>query len=367
MVFQFKSALITFVFAFVTVGWTLCCLGQSPQPTPGSGAEQPGSEVPGTASTGGQFPDQRLPGSVNGTIVDVSGAVVAGARVRITGADQSLSQEALSGTDGQFFFPKVAPGAFQLTVTVAGFAARTSSGSVHPGEVVTVPPIALAVATDVTEVQVGVSQVEVAEEQIKVEEKQRILGAIPNFYISYIANAAPLTPRQKFELAWRSVVDPFTFLVVGGTAGVEQWQGHFVGYGQGAEGYAKRFGAGYADTVSGTFIGAYILPSLLKQDPRYFYKGTGSIRSRALYAIGMSVICKGDNGRWQPNYSGILGSLAAGGISNIYYPEQDRNGAELTFENAAIGIGSNAITNLLQEFVIRRLTPKAPKDDPGKP
>jgi hypothetical protein len=75
----------------------------------------------------------------------------------------------------------------------------------------------------------------------------------------------------------------------------------------------------------------------------------------------MSVICKGDNRRWQLNYSGILGSLAAGGISNIYYPAQDRDGADLTFENAGIGIASNALSNLLQEFLIRKLTPKAPK------
>ena len=61
----------------------------------------------------------------------------------------------------------------------------------------------------------------------------------------------------------------------------------------------------YADLVSGTFIGGAILPSLFKQDPRYFYKGTGSRKSRFFYAIANSVICKGDNGRWQPNYSNI--------------------------------------------------------------
>ena len=230
----------------------------------------------------------------------------------------------------------------------------------HSGEIYIVPQIALAVATNITEVQVGLTQTEVAEEQIKVEEKQRVLGVIPNFYVSYVPNAAPLTSKQKFKLAWKTVVDPFTFVVVGGAAGVEQAQNHFSGYGQGAQGYGKRFGAGYADTVAGTFIGGAILPSLLKQDPRYFYKGTGSMRSRILYAIANSVICKGDNGRWQTNYSNILGSLAAGGISNLYYPAQDRNGAGLTFENAAIGIGATAIANLFQEFVIRKLTPKVP-------
>jgi hypothetical protein len=131
------------------------------------------------------------------------------------------------------------------------------------------------------------------------------------------------------------------------------------------QGYAKRFGAAYADMATGTLIGGAILPSLLKQDPRYFYKGTGSTKSRILYAVANSVICKGDNGKWQANYSGILGGLAAGGISNLYYPAQDRNGVGLTFENALIGIGATAAANVLQEFVIKKLTPSAAKVDPN--
>jgi hypothetical protein len=217
------------------------------------------------------------------------------------------------------------------------------------------------------EVQVGVSPIEVAEEQIKAEEKQRVLGVLPNFYVSYVPDAVPLNSKQKFELAWKSVLDPFSFVFVGGVAGVEQAQDHFNQYGQGAQGYAKRFGAGFADTVTSTFIGSAILPSLLKQDPRYFYKGKGSMGARVLYAIANSVICKGDNRRWQANYSSILGSLAAGGISNLYYPPNDRNGAELTFENAAIGIGGSAVSNLFQEFIIRKLTPKLPNNNPPRP
>jgi hypothetical protein len=150
-------------------------------------------------------------------------------------------------------------------------------------------------------------------------------------------------------------------------AGVQQATNDFSGYGQGAQGYAKRYGASYADLVTGTFIGGAILPSLLKQDPRYFYKGTGSVRSRVLYAVANSVICKGDNGRWQPNYSGIIGSLASGGISNLYYPSTDRAGAALTFENMLLGIGETAAVNLLQEFVMRRLTPNLPNFEPATP
>jgi hypothetical protein len=272
----------------------------------------------------------------------------------------------LSGEDGQFSFANIASGAFKLAVTKAGFATQTYSAILRPGEFYIVPPISLAVATEVTEVRVGLPPVELAEEQIKEQEKQRVLGVFPNFYVSYVRDAVPLTPKQKYELAWKSTVDPVTFAVTGAIAGIEQAQNQFSGYGQGAQGYGKRYGAAYADTVTGTFLGGAVLPALLKQDPRYFYKGTGSTRSRILYAIANSVICKGDNGHWQLNYSGILGDLASGGISNLYYPAQDR-GAGLVFENEGIGIGATAAANLIQEFIIPKLTPNLPNHQTPKP
>lgn len=286
--------------------------------------------------------------------------------MKLAREDQSISQEAPTGDDGQFSFANIAPGPFQLTITSAGFATQSSSGILHSGESKSIPPIALIVATAVTEVRVGPSWTKVAEEQIKEQEKQRVLGVIPNFYVSYVPNAVPLNARQKFELAWKTSVDPVSFGLTGAIAGIQQALDQFSGYGQGAEGYGKRYGAAYADFVSSTFIGAAIFPSLLKQDPRYFYKGTGSKRSRFFYAVANSVICKGDNGHWQANYSGFLGSLASGGISNLYYPSSDR-GAALTFENAAIGIGATAAANLLQEFLIRKLTPSASNHNSPKP
>jgi len=307
-----------------------------------------------------------LLGIIKGTVIDQSGAVVPAAKVTLTEPGQPAPQLAQSGTDGQFSFANIPPGPFQLTVAAPGFAPQTASGILHPGEIETVPDVALTVAATVTAVSVGLSTEEIAQEQITAEEKQRIFGIVPNFYVTYDPHAAPLTPHQKFQLAERSVVDPFTLLIVAGTAGVQQWQDHFLQYGQGVQGYAKRFGANYADTLTGTFIGGAILPSLLHQDPRYFYKGTGSTLSRIDYALAFSVICKGDNGRWQPNYSGILGSLAAGGISNLYYPSNDRDGAQLTFENAALGLASNAVGNLFQEFVIKKFT-KFPARNPNPP
>ena len=353
--------------------WGLPALAHSQQPPVVHGAQSGLPDGPGVgASAEEQPPDKRLSGSINGTIVDRTGAVVAGARVRLARQgdspnDQFSSQEVLSGDNGQFSFAHVAPGPFQLTITSAGFEAQPAAGVLRSGETYIVPPIVLAVATALTEVRVGLSPFEVAQEQVQDEEKQRVLGFIPNFYVSYAPHPVPLTSKQKFALAWKTTVDPVSFGLIGVIAGIQQEQNAFSGYGQGAEGYGKRYGASYANFVSGTFIGSAILPSLLKQDPRYFYKGSGSKRSRILYALANSVICKGDNGDWQPNYSSILGNLAAGAISNLYYPAKDRDGVGLTFEGGAIGIGATAGANLIQEFFIRKLTRNVPNNDPPKP
>ncbi len=343
---QFNAVVAAIIFALACAPGTLAQLPQqSPVPEPAQ-----------TAVADDEADDQPS-GCISGEVVDQSGAVVAGAQVHVSRNGQSLNQDATTGTDGQFFLANIAPGTFDLTITAAGFTSGSYSGMLHSKEIDAVPPIVLNVASSTTEVSVALTRQEIAAQQIKIEEQQRVLGVIPNFYVSYNPHAEPLTPKQKFQLAARTVIDPFTFVIVAGAAGVEQWQNHFIGYGQGAQGYAKRFGANYADTVTSTFIGGAILPSILKQDPRYFYKGIGSMRSRFLYAIAMSVICKGDNRRWQPNYSGILGSLAAGGISNLYYPAEDRNSAALTFDNAGVSIISSAVSNLFQEFLIPKLTP----------
>lgn len=330
-------------------------LGQSLQPsTPGE--QSTSSATPGAAVPASEPADQQRGGSISGTVVDQSGTALAGARVTLARDDGSVTQKAQSDDDGQFFFVNVSPGPFRLTMTAAGFTTQTAAGTLHPGQAYKIARVALAVAGVMTEVRVTPSQA--AEVQLKDEEKQRVLGVVPNFYVTYIRDAAPLDAKQKFQLAWKSSIDPFTFGIVGATAGLQQAANQFSGYGQGAQGYGKRFGAAYADVTISTFIGGAILPSLLKQDPRYFYKGTGSKRSRIMYALAASVICKGDNGHWQANYSNILGSLASGGISNLYYPPQNRNDAALTFESTALAIGATAGANLLQEFVVPKLTLK---------
>jgi hypothetical protein len=114
-------------------------------------------------------------------------------------------------------------------------------------------------------------------------------------------------------------------------------------------------GAAAADGLSDIMIGGAILPSLLHQDPRYYYQGTGTTKSRVLHAISYPFICRGDNGKLQPNYSSVGGDLGSAALSNLYYPQSDR-GANLVFQNFAITTGERMLSTLVQEFVLNRLT-----------
>jgi Carboxypeptidase regulatory-like domain len=296
-------------------------------------------------------------GAICGTVLDANGAEVTGATVVLEGGNGKDQRGATTDDNGFFRFSSVAPGSFKVSVMATGFSNWTSDGmTLRPNEAYDLPPVELRVATSRTEVAVTFTRRDMAEEEIREEEKQRVLGAIPNFYVTYSRDPEPLSSGQKYRLAWKMSVDPVSIVISAGIAGVEQSQDDFNGYGQGAGGYAKRFGAVYADGFVSTFLSDAVFPSVLHQDPRYFYQGTGSIRSRALHAIASVVICKGDNGRWQPNYSNVLGNLAAAGISNVYYPASDREGAELTIRNSLIGTAGGAVGNLFQEFLIRRIS-----------
>ena len=295
--------------------------------------------------------------SISGVVTDSDGAAVADASVVLTYPERPsvAGQKTVSAADGGFAFSDVAAGSFEINIAADGFAAQTIAGTVAAGQQDELTAIALRASVNIG-VNVSSNTVEMAEIEVRQEEKQRVAGIIPNFYIVYGGSAPPLDAKQKYRLAWRTSVDPTSFLAAGIVAGIEQGANTFPAYGQGAEGYAKRFGAAYADGFSATLLSNAVFPALFKQDPRYFYKGTGSVRSRVGYALATAVVCKGDNGRWQPCYSGILGSLAAGGISNLYYPAADRNGVGLTFVNTSLGIAGAAVSNLFEEFLLKKFT-----------
>jgi hypothetical protein len=319
-----------------------------------SQASQPSKTLPATADTA-------APATVRGVVMNREQSVYQGAHVELSTPAESSPRSTTTDPDGRFEFSGVPPGEFTLTVSAHGFAPAKVSGTLSPGRSYEAAPIVLSFAETSGEVEVTASRQDIATAEIKVEEKQRVLGVIPNFYVVYEPNPVPLSPRQKFSLAWRESIDPVTFLSAGFFAGIEQAQNTFAGYGQGAGGFAKRYGADYADGFSGDMLGGALFPSLLHQDPRYYYKGKGSIASRALYAMSMAFICKGDNGHWQFDYSAVAGDLAAGGISNLYYPSSDRNSFSVILSSTAIGIGEGAIGNLFQEFLVRKLTPAARK------
>jgi hypothetical protein len=185
---------------------------------------------------------------------------------------------------------------------------------------------------------------------LKVEEKQRLLGVMPQFQVVMGGNAVPLTGGEKWRLALHTAIDPFYIgwaFVIGG--GYGELVGDNNGYGWGPDGYIKRVGASYADNVNGALIGNALLPQLLHQDPRYFRKGTGSIKSRFLYAALSTVVCHGDNGKRQANVSNVLGNFVSGAISNWYYPANER-GIALTLENGTSVTLFGALGGQILEF-----------------
>jgi hypothetical protein len=324
--------------------------------------------VPSPSDLGAQLPDPSAavsPGNITGTITDTDADAVVNAHVILENAESKTIETVASDDGGAFRFPSVPPGSYIVKINASGFAYWKINGVIvlHEAENYVLPNVELGVESINTTVN-AITMEDVAEQQITVEEHQRILGILPNFYVSYVPNAAALTRKQKFKLAVRVSTDPVTLFTTGVTAGIEQWQGDFSGYGQGFSGYAQRYGATYGDRLSSTMLGAALIPSLLHQDPRYFYRGHGRIIVRALYAISTVAVCKGDNGHWQPNYSNVGGNLGAAFISSLYYPSSDQHSVQVTVDNTLIGVATGAFGTLFQEFLLRHFTHGVPPPQP---
>lgn len=195
------------------------------------------------------------------------------------------------------------------------------------------------------------SQHDRAEEQIKEQEKQRVVGVVPSFNVSYRSDAVSMTAGQKIRLAFRSSIDPVAFAAPFLVAGYHEARDDDPGFPWGIKGLGERSGVAYLDAFNGTMIGNGILPAILHQDPRYFRLGHGTATHRLLYALSTNVICRHDNtGKWQPNYSNVLGNIAAGGLSNLYYPSASRSGVGLTFSNGFVVTAEGGAGSIFQEF-----------------
>ncbi len=296
------------------------------------------------------------PGHISGTVTDDNGGIVPGATVVLEGA--ALNQQtAVANDNGGFVFDNVSPGKpVEVSIHAQGFAEWTSSPViVTPGQYALITDIKLKFVADAVSITVTASREEIATEQVKLEEKQRVLGFIPNFYVVYDHDAVPLTPKLKFELATKVMVDPITFAGTAFLAGANQ-SSNYPDYQQGLKGYGQRFGAIYTNDLTDIFVGGAILPSVLHQDPRYFYQGTGTTKSRLLHALSSPIIARGDNGHLQPNYSSLGGYLASGAVANAYYPQSNRGGG-LVANIFAVDLSANVANAVIQEFLLRKFTP----------
>jgi len=296
------------------------------------------------------------PGHFAGTVTDTNGDLVPYATVTAEAAPDG-PRTVVANDSGFFQIDNVIPGAaYHVIIKAQGFADWKSSAiSLAPGQFDMLKDVKLTLRGDETSVTVVASREELATEDIKIAEHQRVLGFIPNFYVSYDKNPVPLTARLKFELALKVSIDPVTFAGTGFIAAINQ-ASHYPSFEEGLKGYGQRFGSIYLSGLTDIMVGGAILPSILHQDPRFFYQGTGSRKSRLIHALSSPLICRGDNGKWQPNYSSIGGYLASGAIATAYYPGANR-GAGLLSRVFAIDFSANIANGVLQEFVLRRLTP----------
>jgi len=293
---------------------------------------------------------------VMGTVTDVNGDVIPNATVVLKEIEGRDPLTIVTNDDGMFEFHDVRPDiTYQLSVSAKDYEDWISAPIIlKPDQFKIVSRVQLRIAPFRITVDVHDDPVKVATEQFKAEQKQRVFGIIPNVYVSYESDPAPLTTGMKFKLALKVSTDPVTAAGVLLVASAKQ-AGDTPEYGQGWGAYGKRIGAVTADGFSDIMIGGAILPSLLHQDPRYFYQGTGTTGSRFRHAVFSTFVARTDQGKSQPNYSSLGGILASSSLANLYYPKSNR-GAGLVFGNVAIGLAERIGASLAQEFLLGRFT-----------
>jgi hypothetical protein len=293
-------------------------------------------------------------GAIDGAVKDGSGSAVLGAIITLETAASTAQRTTVTDDAGAFHFADVEPGNYKVTIAAPGFAPWTADVAEAVGE----SPAPLAAVLQVAPVTATVDVLpphELAAEQLKTEEKQRVLGVVPHYMVTYDPNAAPLSAGQKFHLGFKTLVDPVTIASTAISSGIQQAQNRYTDFGQGTEGYAKYFGAQYASHLSHVMIHHVILQAVFHQDPRYFYKDTGSFWSRVAYSFETAFVCKGDSGKWQPDYSDVIGGAAASQISRLWYPYTSRPYLRL-WHDVLLGFGGRFEDHLIEQFVMRRFT-----------
>ena len=360
-----KRLHVALVAVFLTLGGGVCCAAQSlvSVDNPGGLPDAPSALLRQTAPPAAH---QEAPARISGIVSDIRGGLVPGATIKLQehGKDE---KETVTDDSGNFAFVELAPGTYTVLILAKGLETFLSEPiNLKAGERFEVPDVALPAATSIS-VNVAANSSEVAEQELKLETHQRVLGVFPNFYTSFIYNAAPLNTKQKFKLSLRATLDPIAFITPAIVAGIEQANDTFPGWSTDTAGYFKRYGAAFGDAFLGRNIGSGLFPSIFHQDPRYFYMGPANpTKTRLLHALSAGVVVRGDNGHLQPNYSHILGNASAGAISTVYHPAGTGAG-KLALTNALIGIGGTAVQCVLREFVFNHVTKGVAPYAKGKP
>jgi hypothetical protein len=306
-------------------------------------------------------------GTVQGAVTDQHGGLVPGASVTLESAGRGDMRETNSDNAGHFVFANIGAGSYTVLVSAPELKTYLSPPfTVQPGQRVELPAITLGIASALTSVDVSANSTAVAEEELNRETKQRVLGVFPNFYTSFVYDAAPLNTRQKFKLSLRSVTDPVAFIGPAITAGIETGRDTFPSWGQDGPSYFKRYAAAYGDELLTRMFSYSIYPAIFHQDPRYFYMGPPNKTSTRFWHAALSgIVTRGDNGRMQPNYSHMLGSASAGALSSVYHPASDSAGY-LAALNFAIGLGTHGGQALIREFILPHFTTHVPAYARGK-
>lgn len=308
---------------------------------------------------------------ISGVVSDIQGGLIPGAHViaeRVGAPADESPQKADADDKGYFRFSDLAAGAYTVTISSPGFDTYRIPGiNLKPGETYELPEVALPIARTTADATVTLTVVQIADAELNDELHQRVLGILPNYYTSYIWDAAPLNMRQKFKLAIRATTDPVFYATTGLTTGIQYATSANPEYGSGPSGYWELYASNYGGAVIGRVVTSVLLNSLFHEDPRYFVMTNGSVVRRSWHAISSTFLQRGDDKHWHPAYSNFIGGATAAVVVSTWHPDSNISMGQRVLNDTVLDLGGQAIRNLAREFLYRHLAHHVPTYAKGKP